>query len=138
MKKFIQPLTWMRVVPMSMVAVLVSSTSWSAVNLNSSKSNIYKVNQESILVSASADVTHLPQIIYRTPAGEDFLLTQVCVGSGGILLKIGEMRIVQVSAGDCKTFAPGMVLTPNQPVSCTNTSADRRDTFCTIAGLTIR
>jgi len=115
---------------------LFVTPSWAASNLNLSKSNINREFPRGSFVTASADISGaVSQIVYRTPASGDFVLTQVCAGlvTGGILLQAGGTSIAQVGSGLCQTFTPGMVLPADQFVTCTTFSA--ANTFCTITGV---
>ena len=115
---------------------LFATSSWAASNLNLSKSNINRVSRGTF-VTASTDISGaVSQIVYRTPASGDFILTQVCAGlvTGGILLQAGGASIAQVGSGLCQTFTPGMFLPPDQVVSCTTFTASA-NTFCTITGI---
>ena len=116
---------------------LFATTCWAASNLNLSKSNINREFPRGSYVSASANIAGaVSQIVYRTPANADFILMQVCTGvvTGGTLIQAGGVNIAQVGSGLCQTFTPGIVLPPDEAVTCT-TFAEDASTFCTIAGI---
>ena len=116
---------------------LSATSSWATNNLNLSKSNVNREFPRSMFVTATADIAGaVSQIVYRTPATADFILTQVCTGlaTGGTLLQVGGTSIAQLGSGVCQTFTPGMVLPADQLVTCTTFAAEAHS-FCTITGL---
>lgn len=118
------------------VVLLLVTSVWGTSNLNLSKSNINRLARGT-LVSASVNVAgQASYLVYSTPADVDFVLTQVCVGnsSGGILVQIGGVGVVQVGSGLCQTFAPGLILTRDAPLTCTSFDPET-NSFCTIAGI---
>ena len=120
---------------LAMVALAVTNA-WGT-TLNTTRSNTFREFPRTTLVTASIDISGaVSQVVYKTPATSDFILTGVCTGSasGGILLQAGDLKVAQVGSGSCVAFTPGMVLPPDQLVSCT-TFAEDADTFCTITGI---
>ena len=120
----------------TLIGVLATS-SWAGSNLNLSKSNINRIMLRGTVVTASTDISGaVSQIVYRTPASGDFILTQACTGlvPGGTLLQVGGVSLAQLGSGQCQTFTPGTVLPPDEVVTCT-TFAPEATTFCTISGL---
>jgi hypothetical protein len=119
----------------TVVVALLATSVWAAANLDLSKSNVNRLLARGSLVTASTDVTSgAARTVYNTPDSSDFILTQVCAGSAGILLQVGGASLVQVGSGLCQSFSPGMLLTPGQPVTCSALGGDTT-TFCTIAGI---
>ena len=105
-----------------MVIGLLATSSWATSNLNLSKSNVTRIFLRGTIVTASTDISGaVSQIVYRTPASGDFILTQACTGlaPGGTLLQVGGVSLVQLGSGQCQTFTPGTVLPPDQVVTCT-------------------
>ena len=126
------------------VAVLIVtmfSFAWAAVNLNSSKSNIYRELPGTVLVSASTSLgaANDPQTVYTTSATGDFVLTQFCaspVSSGTRLAAVGLGGIAQTTTTTlCYTFQPGLIMPKGAPITCTTTEFAFTNTFCMIAGL---
>jgi len=116
---------------------LFATHSWATANLNLSKSNINKNFPKGKFVTAATDISGArAQIVYMTPVTGDFILTQICTGlaTGGTLLQAGGVSIAHVGSGLCQTFTPGMVLAPDQPVTCTTFDLEA-STFCTITGV---
>src|SRR5712692_214069 len=126
------------------VAVLVVtmfSFAWAAINLNSSKSNIYRELPGTVLVSASTPLSMAndAQTVYTTSATGDFVLTQFCaspVSSGTRLAAVGLGGIAQTTATTlCYTFQPGLIMPKAAPITCTTTEFAFANGFCMIAGL---
>lgn len=116
---------------------LFATSSWAASNLNLSKSNVNRIQMRGTAVTASTTISgSVSQIVYTTPAAGDFLLTQICTGTveGGTLVHVGGVGIAQVGSGFCQTFGSGMLLPPDQVVTCT-TFAAGASSFCTITGV---
>lgn len=116
---------------------LCVTSSLASIALNSSRSNIYRIQIRGTAVTASTNISGaVAQTVYRTPAAGDFLLTQVCAGlvDGGTLVQVGGVGIAQVGSGLCQTFTPGMILPPDSVVTCTTFAADA-NSFCTITGI---
>ncbi len=128
------------------VAVLVVtmfSFAWAAINLNSSKSNIYRELPGTTLVSASTPLitTVDPQLVFTTPATGDFVLTQFCASP-----TINGIRLAAPGLGGlggiahttttilCYTFQPGLIMPKAAPITCTTTEFAQNG-FCMIAGL---
>ena len=123
------------------VFMAMVSVGWATINLNSSKSNIYKEFQNTVLVTATVGLTGASQThtVHTTPAKGDFILTQLCVSpvNGGIRLAAGGFGPIAHTGNDlCYTFSPGMVMPQGSEMTCSTTSAaDPGDYFCTIASL---
>ena len=125
------------------VAVLVVtmvSFAWAAINLNSSKSNIYRELPGTTLVSASTPLitTVDPQFVFATPATGDFVLTQFCASP-----TINGVRLAATGLGGiahttttvlCYTFQPGLIMPKAASITCTTTEFAQNG-FCMIAGL---
>ncbi len=129
----------MKTTPLLVGAIigLCAMSSWAGSNLNLSKSNVNREFPGASYVTASTNISgSVSQIVYQTPAGPDFILTQVCAGlaTGGTLIQVGGVGIAQVGSGLCQTFTPGMVLSPDQTVTCTTFAADA-SSFCAITGI---
>lgn len=115
---------------------LSATSCWAGSNLNLSKSNVNRTSR-GIYVTASTNISgSVSQIVYQTPATGDFILTQVCTGlaTGGMLLQVAGVGIAHVGSGLCQTFTPGMILSPDQVVTCTTFAADA-SSFCAITGI---
>jgi len=113
------------------------ATTSRATTLNTTRSNTFKAFPRGMLVTASTEISGAAsQVVYRTPATGDFILTQVCTGlaPGGTLFQVGGNGIAQVGSGLCQTFTPGMALPKDEVVTCTTFSADAAS-FCTITGI---
>ena len=121
--------------------VTMISFAWAAINLNSSKSNIYRELPGAVLVSASTPLglAILPETVYTTSTTGDFVLTQFCAGSSGTrLAAVGLGGIAQTTATTlCYTFQPGLIMPKGAPITCTTTEfvVTITNTFCMIAGL---
>jgi len=120
------------------------SFAWAAINLNSSKSNIYRELPGTTLVSASTPLitTVDPQLVFTTPATGDFVLTQFCASP-----TINGIRLAAPGLGGlggiahttttilCYTFQPGLIMPKSAPITCTTTEFGGVNGFCMIAGL---
>jgi hypothetical protein len=115
--------------------ILLVANVWATSNLNLSKSNINRL-RGARLVRASVELHGQASFLaYTTPADADFLLTDVCIGNapGGVLIAIGGAALVQLTSGTCEHFSPGMILTPDAPLTCTAFDPETNG-FCTISG----
>jgi len=116
---------------------LLATSSWAVSTVNSSKSNVIRVLQRGRFITATANMQGgTRQIVYTTPTTGDFILTQVCgaVSSNvdaGILFQIGGVSLAQMGLSGCQAFNPGMVLPPDQALTCYDLSSG----FCTITGI---
>jgi len=124
------------------VLMMIVAVSWAAVNLNSSKSNIYREFPGTRLVTASAALRspNETQTVFTTPSTGDFVLTQFCSDpvTGGMLLAAARLgAIAQTGAGNlCYSFQPGFIMPQGAAITCaTSTFAENASHFCTIAGL---
>lgn len=133
-----------RLVLVSAITVLlvaIVSISWAAINLNSSKSNIYREFPNGELVSATVSLSgpSETQTVYTTPGKGDFILTQLCVSpvNGGIRLAAsGFGPIAHIGADPCQIFTPGVSVPKRSALTCSTTSdAISGDYFCTISGM---
>ena len=126
---------------LAVLIVTMFSFAWAAINLNSSKSNIYRELPGTVLVSASTPLgpPNVPETVYTTSATGDFVLTQFCaspVSSGTRLAAVGLGGIAQTTATTlCYTFQPGLIMPKGGPITCTTTEFAFTSTFCMIAGL---
>jgi hypothetical protein len=117
-----------------------ASISWAATNLNTSRSNVYRI-QGAQLVTATASLSgpEQTQTVYTTPETGEFVLTQLCVSpvNGGIRLAVtGFGQIAHTGDAMCTTFNPGMIVPKKSTMTCsTTTYADSGEYFCTISGL---
>jgi hypothetical protein len=123
--------------------VTVASISWAATNLNTSRSNAYRI-QGAQLVTATASLSgsDQTQTVYVTPKTDEFVLTEFCVSpvNGGIRLAVtGFGPIAHTIGATCHTFNPGVIVPKNSTMTCSTTSyADSGDYFCAISGLLAR
>jgi hypothetical protein len=118
------------------ILVLLVTCAWAGANLNLSKSNINRLSRATLVSVSTTFSGAVSQIVYSTPSSGDFVLTQVCTGTsnGGVLVQIGGVSIAQVASGNCQTF-PGLLLPPDQSLTCTSFDAEATNNFCTITGL---
>lgn len=120
--------------------MLLVAVAWASIALNSSRSNIYRV-QGAVVLSATASLTgpNQTQTVFTTPDDGDFVLTQLCVGpvAGGIrLAATGFGPIAHTGGTPCYTFVPGVSVPKTSTMTCATTAAAARgDYFCTISGL---
>jgi hypothetical protein len=125
----------------AVLVVTMFSFAWAAINLNSSKSNIYRELPGTTLVSASTPLGQAndPQTVYTTSATGDFVLTQFCASptnNGTRLAAVGLGGIAQTTATTlCYTFQPGLIMPKSAPITCTTTEFGGVNSFCMIAGL---
>jgi hypothetical protein len=119
--------------------VLLVTSAWAQSNLNLSKSNINRLSRGTLVTASTSVSATAGQFLYRTPAAGDFVLTQVCAGSTTVsdyfVFQIGGVSIAQVGSGVCQTFSPGLILTPDQPLTCGSSDIFSRGSFCTITGI---
>jgi hypothetical protein len=123
--------------------VTATSISWAATNLNTSRSNAYRI-QGAQLVTATASLSgpSQTQTVYVTPETGEFVLTELCVSpvNGGIRLAVmGFGTIAHTGSEMCHMFNPGMIVPKNSTMTCSTTGyADSGEFFCTISGLLAR
>ena len=133
--------------------VALATDSWGGSNLNLSKSNINRLQNNSLVITASVNLGASESVlIYTAPASGDFMLTQFCASpdaTGGIRLDASALGSIAqtTTALSCFTFNPGVSIPKGSNVSCTTnpsgTAAAAAPSalpssgvfFCTISGL---
>lgn len=118
------------------IVVLLVPCAWAGSNLNLSKSNVNRLSRATLVSVSTTFSGAVSQIVYNTPSSGDFVLTQMCTGisNGGVLVQIGGVSVAQVGSGNCQTFS-GLLLPPNQVLTCTSFDPEATNNFCTISGL---
>jgi hypothetical protein len=128
----------------SALGLLAAAVAWAATNLNTSRSNAYRVGP-AVVMSASATLSgpSETQAALVVPETGEFVLTLVCAGpaNGGIRVEAKNLApLVHVSNGSCVSLQPGISLRPSTTVTCSTTrfAEANGDYFCTVAGLFTR
>ena len=71
--------------------------------------------------SASATVpANDTATVYTTPAGRPFVLTQVCLDAGGVVVQGATFGVIPGEMGACTTYHPGIALPRDEAISCEN------------------
>ncbi len=133
--------------------MLLATDSWGGSNLNLSKSNINRLQNNSVVITASVNLGASESVlIYTAPASGDFMLTQFCASpdaTGGVRLDASALGSVAqtTTAMSCFTFNPGVSIPKGSNVSCTTNPTgivaaaaspalpSPSTFFCTISGL---
>ncbi len=78
---------------------VVATDSWGGSNLNLSKSNINRLQNSSIVITASGNLGASESVlIYTAPASGDFMLTQFCASPDAT----GGVRLEAAALGCCR------------------------------------
>ena len=120
------------------IVVLLVPCAWAASNLNLGKSNVNRLSRGTLVSATTTFSGAVSEIVYNTPSSGDFVLIQVCTGisNGGVLVQIGGSSIAMVASGTCQAFSgSGLLLPPDQLLTCTSFDVEATNNFCTISGL---
>ncbi len=124
--------------------LLAASLAWAATNLNTSRSNVYRVGGAIVMSGgASLNGPNQSQAALTVPEAGDFVLTQVCVSpvNGGMRLEVRNGGpLAHLTDPTCVALQPGISVKAGSTLTCATTSfaAPGGDYFCMVSGVYAR